>query len=262
VTLRPRVIPAITLQHRSMVKTRRFRDPVYLGDPLNCVRVLNDKEVDELIVLDITASKENRSPDVGFLTELAGECFMPVCYGGGIRSVADADAVLRAGFEKVAVNSASFDGLDVPQGISKAFGAQAVVGAFDVTHRRLGGRVVAQTGAPTRPTRTSPKDWAAQLEQAGVGELLVMSIDRDGTASGYDLDLLAEVLEAVDVPVLLCGGAGSLKDVAEALEHGASGAVGGRLFLTRGQHLASLVSYPTPEAIEALPRQSAAATSP
>jgi cyclase len=238
-----------------MVKTRRFGDPVYLGDPLNCVRILNDKEVDELIVLDITASGDGRSPDVDFLASLAGECFMPVCYGGGIRTVDDVERVLRAGFEKVAVNTAAFDDPAILRDAAAAFGRQAVVGAFDVTSRRFGGRVVARTAGGVKATKLEPREWAQQLASYGAGELLVTSIDRDGGGEGYDLVVLDDVLREVEVPVLVSGGAGSIDHIAEALARGASGAVAGRLFLTRGQHFASLVSYPPPEVIDALPRQ-------
>lgn len=233
-----------------MVKTQRFAASTYLGDPINAVRILNVKEVDELIVLDITATREGRSPDLEALSHLASECFMPVCYGGGIRSVEDAEAVLRCGYEKVAVNSAALARPSLVEDLADRFGSQAVVVSIDVDRGRWGMKV---RGTRGRRDREGPAVWARRFVEAGAGELLVTATSRDGTAEGYDLDLIAEVASVVEVPVLALGGAGSLDHISQALEAGAAGAVAGRLFLTRGPHLAALVSYPTPEEIEALP---------
>jgi imidazole glycerol-phosphate synthase subunit HisF len=249
--LRPRVIPALTMEHLAMVKTQRFAKPTYLGDPINAVRVLNSKEVDELIILDITASAQGRTPDPTELAELASECFMPVCYGGGVRSVEDADAVLRCGFEKVAVNTAALERPALVRELADRFGSQAVVAGIDVDQSRRGRRVRAASRRGARDVGP-PAAWAQHLVEQGAGEVLLTATYRDGTGEGYDLDLVAEVATAVEVPVLALGGAGSLDHIQQALGAGAAGAVAGRFFLTRGPHLAALVSYPTPEAIEGL----------
>jgi cyclase len=239
------------MEHHAMVKTQRFEKPTYLGDPINAVRVLNSKEVDELIILDITASREGRAPDPAVLVDLASECFMPVCYGGGVGSIDDAEAVLRCGFEKVALNTAAVERPGLVRELADRFGSQAVVVSIDVDHGRRGYRV-RTPGRRRGPDVGTPDAWARRVVDEGAGEVLLTATDRDGTGAGYDLALIASVAAAVDVPVLAVGGAGSLEDIAQALAAGAAGAVAGRLFLTRGPHLAALVSYPSPEAIEGL----------
>ena len=251
--LRPRVIPALTMEHHAMVKTQRFARPTYLGDPINAVRVLNSKEVDELIVLDITASREGRSPDPVFLTEVASECFMPVCYGGGVRTVAEAESVLRCGIEKISLNTAAHEAPDLIGELAHRFGSQAVVASIDVDIDRRGRRHVRAPRRRRRGEREDPAAWASRLESQGAGEVLLTATYRDGTGDGYDIELIDLVARAVEIPVLASGGAGSRDDLASALDAGAAGAVAGRMFFTRGPHLAALVSYPSPAEIEALP---------
>lgn len=249
--LRPRVIPVLTMDHLAMVKTQRFAKPTYLGDPINAVRVLDTKEVDELIVLDITASRDGRTPDPTELVALASEAFMPVCYGGGIASVASAEAVLRCGFEKVAVNTAAQRRPALIGELAEHFGSQAVVASIDVDQGRRRHVLRSPLKHAERELGT-PIEWARRVVDEGAGEILLMAANRDGTAQGYDLPLIREVSQAVDVPVLAVGGAGEPAHLADALSAGAAGAAAGRLFFTRGPHLAALVSYPTPQDIEAL----------
>ena len=236
------------------MKTLQFSDAVYLGDPLNTLRILNTKQVDELIILDITATADGRAVDTEAVSALASECFMPVCYGGGIRSVGDAESMIRAGCEKVSVNTELLDRPEFADELARALGRQSVVAAIDVKRDRRGRDRVARTSGRVSLTRRDPVQWAAELVDRGAGEILLTSVDRDGTASGYELDLIGRVAGTVDVPVLACGGAGSLGDLRMALKSGAAGAAAGRMFVTHGRFRAALVSYPSSDEIDALER--------
>jgi len=243
---RPRVIPCLLLRGQGLVKTRKFKDPVYLGDPINAVRIFSEKEVDELVILDIQASRENRPIDFELIAELAGECFMPVCYGGGVRSADDIRRLVRSGIEKVAINTASFQSFDLIQEAAASYGSQALVGAIDVK-RNLMGRPKAMAAGGTKDTGVGPVEQARALVDAGVGEIFLNSIDRDGTYSGYDIDLIRTVSGAVSVPVVACGGAGSHADFGRAIrEGGASAVAAGSLFVYYGKHRAVLINYPAP----------------
>ena len=252
--LRPRVIPVLTITGSQMVKTRRFGDPIYLGDPFNTVRIFNTKEVDELVILDITATSEGRPPDVEFIRDLAGECFMPLSYGGGIDTEECAGAILAAGCEKVVVNSEFLRRPEFVEELAAAFGSQAVVASVDVGHRRRRGPRVVRTSGGVSFTDRPPIEWLVELERRGAGEVLLASVDRDGTAEGYDTDLVRACSAAVDVPVIACGGAGSTSDLADVLMAGAAAAAAGRLFVTHGRHRAALISYPESDVIEGLGR--------
>lgn len=245
------MIPVVTLDHEASVKTVRFANPKYLGDPRNALRIFNTKQVDEIVILDITASKAGRSPDVGFVAELASECFMPAAFGGGVRTVAEVEALFRSGIEKVVLNSALAESTSVLSEAALEFGNQSIVVSIDVRRPRIGRpKVVVPSGRA--PEVDDPVAWARRVADLGAGEILLTSVDRDGTASGYDLDLVNRVAAAVSVPVVACGGAASLDDLRSVLSAGASAAAAGRLFVTHGKHMASLVSYPAPAVIEAL----------
>jgi len=240
----PRVIPCLLLRDRGLVKTVQFGSDVYIGDPVNAVRIFNDKEVDELIFLDIDATREGRGPDLEVLHEIAGESFMPVAYGGGISSFEDAQRVIRAGVEKVVINSTSYRALDVIREVSAVYGAQAVVGAIDAKKTLLGGHKLYSCSG-TREEKVKLADHLAALVEAGVGEIFVNSIDRDGKMSGYDIDLIRKVSSATPTPVIACGGAGSVADLVEAVEKGGASAVAaGSIFVFRGKHKAVLINYP------------------
>lgn len=236
-----------------MVKTRKFSDPVYLGDPINALRIFNEKEVDELIIIDISATRQGRRPDLSFVEELAGECFMPLCYGGGIDTVSAARAVLRAGCEKVAMNSALRSDPTLARRLTDEFGRQSLVASVDVVvQRRRGYRVAMGTGHGAKRLDIDPVQLVRELDAEGVGEILLTSVDRDGSASGYDLDLIRLIAGEVGVPVIVCGGAASIDDFREGLGAGASAVAAGRMFVTHGRHFASLVSYVSSEEIESL----------
>ena len=249
--LRPRVIPVLTLNRRALVKTMRFRDPLYLGDPINALRIFNTKEVDELVILDITASREQRVPDLDYLAELASECFMPVTFGGAVATVETAQRVLETGIEKVCVNTAALRRPDLVNELAESFGSQAVVVSVDVGRTRLGQvRVMEAAGKKVSPTPHDPVRWTVEVADRGAGEILLTSVEREGTAEGYDLTLVRDVAAAVTVPVVALGGAGSEGDLRAALHAGAAAAAAGRLFVTHGRHRAALVSYPSPDVIE------------
>lgn len=252
--LRTRVIPCLLLRGEGLVKTTRFKEPRYVGDPINAIRIFNDKEVDELILLDITASREGRGPALGAIRDFATECFMPVGYGGGIRSLADAREVLALGIEKVIVNTMALRRPELVAEMSREFGAQAVVVSIDARKKLLGGyEVMAASG--TEKTGLAPVEHAKRIVELGAGEIFLNAIDRDGTGLGYDIALLRSVAQAVTVPVIACGGAGSLADFGAAVSEGhASAVAAGSMFVFHGKHRAVLISYPTRAELErALP---------
>lgn len=246
-----RVIPCLLLSGRGLVKTRRFRSPRYVGDPINTVKIFNDKEVDELVVLDIDASKRRREPDWPLLEEMATECFAPLGYGGGLGSLDQMRRVLRLGFEKVVLNTSALRSPELLRDASRTFGAQSVVASIDVrTNWR--GRPIVHSHAGARVPTTDPVAWARQLESLGAGEILLVSVDRDGMRTGYDLPLIRAVAEAVTVPVVACGGARSTDDLSAAVAHGAAAAAAGSLFVFQGRHQAVLISFPSSAELERL----------
>jgi len=240
----PRVIPCLLLRGSGLVKTIRFGDEVYLGDPVNIARIFNDKEVDELVVLDIAAPRERRPPSRETIARLASECFMPLCYGGGVASLGDMRDLFGAGVEKVAVNTAAVESPGLVRAAAGEFGSQSLVVSIDAAARGNGEyRVVTRGG--TRRTGLDVRAFAQQMEAEGAGEILLTSIDRDGTRQGYDLDLVRSVTGAVTIPVIACGGAGTIDHLAAAvIEGGASAAGAGSLFVFQGRHRAVLISYP------------------
>jgi cyclase len=247
--LTSRIIPCLLVEKRRLVKTVRFKEPFYVGDPVNAVKIFNDKDVDELIMLDISATPMGLGPDFSMAEEIAGECFMPLTWGGGVKTVEDMGKLLSCGVEKVVINTAALNDPTLISKAAKRFGRQCVVIAMDVK-RRLGGRYEIYAAHAGRQTGKQPAQFAKEMEEAGAGEILVNSIDRDGTQSGYDLELISMVTSAVGLPVIACGGAGSLDDLASAVrEGGATAAAAGSLFVFHGKHRAVLISYPRMEDI-------------
>lgn len=233
------------------MKTTRFRDRAYIGDPLNAMRIFNEKEVDELVVLDISASALGNRPDFALIEEIAREAFMPVGYGGGIGSVEDAARIIDIGVEKVVVNTAAQEQPHLISGLARRFGSQSVVGSIDVAGRVGGGWEVLQ-GRARRASGLDPKIVARRMADCGAGEILLASVDRDGTREGYDLDLIRHVTQAVDVPVITVGGAGQIDDFARAVGAGASAVAAGAFFVYHGPHRAVLLSYPERNVLEAV----------
>jgi cyclase len=242
--LKTRVIPALLLRGAGLVKTTRFKDPKYVGDPINAIKIFNDKEVDELVLLDITATRENRGPAFSVIEEVASECFMPLAYGGGIRKVEEARRILKLGVEKVVFNATAWREPQVLSRASREFGAQAVVASIDV-RRKLFGRYEVFVDGGTRGTGADAVEYAQRMENAGAGEILLNSIDRDGTMKGYEVELIAKVTSAVSIPVIALGGAGSVKDFSQAISQGGAAAVAaGSMFVFHGPHRAVLITYP------------------
>ncbi len=243
--IRPRVIPALLLSDGGMVKTVQFDDARYLGDPINILKIFNDKEVDEVVLLDIDATVARRSPDLNLLSRIASECFMPLAYGGGgVRDLRTAREVLALGIEKVVINTHAVERPSFVAEVADAVGSQSVVASIDAKKTFLG-RYRVRTRGGRRRTGKTPVEVAERLVDQGAGEVLLTSIDRDGVMKGYDLDLVRDVAHAVDVPVVACGGAGSLSDFVEAVEAGASAVAAGSIFAYQGAHRAVLVSYPS-----------------
>jgi len=246
---RPRVIPVLLLRGQGLVKTRKFKDAVYVGDPINAVRIFAEKEADEIVILDIDASKEGRGPDFDLVEEIAGECLMPMAYGGGISTYEQVRRLIRSGVEKVVINTAPAMGnLEVLTKAAAAFGSQAVVGAIDVRRAVLRGcRVVAKSA--TVDTGLKLEDHARSLVAAGAGEIFINDVDADGTMEGFDVKLIRRVADSVDVPVIACGGAGNAEHLKSALRDGGASAVAaGSMFVFHGKHRAVLINY-NPEAI-------------
>lgn len=247
---RARVMPCLLLRGHGLVKTRKFKDPIYLGDPVNAVRIFNEKEVDELVILDIDASREGREPDYEVIAEIAGECFMPVAYGGGVRTMEQARRLIRCGVEKVVVNTAATESYDVIRETAQVFGRQAVVGAIDVKRTLMGSYRVMAKSASIEAHK--PLDEHVQaLVTAGAGEIFLNCVDRDGMMEGYDLTLIRRVVQQVNVPVVACGGAGTLEHLVAAVhEGGASAVAAGSMFVFHGKHRAVLITYPNPAELE------------
>lgn len=250
--LRTRVIPCLLLKGNGFYKTTKFKNPVYLGDPINILKIFNEKEVDEIFVLDIGATSLQKDLNMNLLSDFASECFMPLGYGGGIRTLDQMKAVFQLGFEKVAINTSAFDNPElITQGAS-AFGNQSVVVSIDVKKSLLGSYEV-MTRSGIKKTGRKPAEYAREMEARGAGEILLSAIDRDGTMEGYDLKLVKMVAAAVKIPVIACGGAGNIGDFGAAVkEAGASAAAAGAMFVFQGPHRAVLINFPPPEELESV----------
>lgn len=242
--LQNRIIPCLLLKGQGLVKTTKFKDPKYVGDPINAIKIFNDKEVDELILLDISATREKRKPNFQLIEEVASECFMPLAYGGGIHSLEDARRILKSGVEKVIFNTAAWKNPEVIRQAVNEFGSQAVVVSIDVKRKLLGRYEVFGECGSSRTGQT-PVDFARKMQTLGAGELFLNSIDRDGTMSGYDLELISKTLDSVDIPVIVAGGAGSIADFKAAANVGAKAMAAGAMFVFHGPHRAVLITYPS-----------------
>jgi cyclase len=249
---RPRIIPVLLLRGESFVKTTNFRNPKYLGDCHNILKLFNEKFADEIIILDIDATRSNFEPRLHFLKELVDKSFMPITYGGGIKTLSHIREVLRLGIEKVALNTAFFEKPSIVSEASRCFGSQSIVVSIDVKrHWILGTSIYTRCGTKREPG--TPVEAAKVAEQLGAGEILLTSIDREGTMSGFDLELVANVTQDLNIPLIASGGARSLGDMTAVIKSGhAAGAAASSIFVYCGPHKAVLISYPCTEEIVSL----------
>lgn len=240
-----RIIPCLLLQNNGLVKTYKFSKPKYVGDPINTVKIFNEKEVDELIFLDIAATVNGKEPNLELIHDIAGESFMPIGYGGGITTIEEIKEIFFAGVEKVVLNTAAFKNPQLVEEAATLFGSQSIVVSIDIKKNWLG-KYEVYLHRGTKGTGMDPVKYAVQMQERGVGELLINSIDRDGVMQGYDLDLTKKISSEVGMPVITLGGAGRLEDFDDAVKIGGASAVAaGSMFVFYGEHKAVLISYPS-----------------
>lgn len=252
--LMPRIIPCLLLRNKGLVKTIKFKDPKYVGDPINVIRIFNEKEVDELIFLDIEATTKSRLPPFAVIEEIASECFMPVCYGGGVNNIEDMRKIFNLGIEKISIGSYTIENPCFVKEAANIFGSQSIVVCIDVKKNIFGKyEVVINNGK--KKTGLDPLSHALKMVEMGAGELLINSVDRDGTMAGYDFQLIKNIANNVNIPVIACGGAGNLNDIGDVINkaHASSGAAGS-LFVFYGKHRAVLINFPTQEEINGVLR--------
>jgi imidazole glycerol-phosphate synthase subunit HisF len=251
--LRPRITPCLLIKNGGLVKTIQFGNPKYVGDPINAVKIFNEKEVDEIMVMDIDATVQQREPDYVLIKNLAAECRMPLCYGGGVKTVEQVEDIISLGVEKVAISSAAIDNPGLISKSAEVVGSQSIVVVMDVKKVKAGGAYEIFIHNGTKGTGLNPVEFAKTAEDLGAGELVINSIDCDGQMKGYDLPLVRIVRDATNLPITVLGGAGSLKDFAALIElFGTIGAAAGSLFVFKGSFRAVLINYPSRSEKDAL----------
>lgn len=250
--LKTRVIPVLLLQNGGLVKGEKFKKHKYVGDPINAVRIFNEKEVDELAFIDISATAEGREPDYALIEDVATEAFMPIAYGGGITHESQVQRLFRSGVEKVIINSAFHQDPELIKRCSEIAGSQSIVVSIDVKKNLLGRYEVFIHNGSER-TGIDPVTYARKAEAMGAGELVVTAIDREGTNRGYDIELISLIASEVNIPVIAQGGANSLSDIKQVVDDGqASAAAAGSFFTFHGKHKAVLLTYPAYSELEKL----------
>ncbi|WKL45045.1 AglZ/HisF2 family acetamidino modification protein [Flavobacterium sp. ZE23DGlu08] len=243
--LRPRIIPSLLIHDNGLVKTVNFKNPKYVGDPINAVKIFNEKEVDELAIFDIDATVLGKEPNYSLIERLASQSMMPLCYGGGVKTVEQAQRIFSLGIEKIALSSAVLHNPKLITEISDRVGAQSVIVVLDVKKKILGGYEV-YTHNGKKATGINPFKFVEEAQKLGAGEIVINSIDKDGVMKGYDLDLIAKVREKISLPMTVLGGAGSLDDIEKVIDqHGVIGVAAGSLFVFKGPYKAVLINYPT-----------------
>jgi cyclase len=251
--LRPRIIPCLLIKNGGLVKTVQFGSPKYVGDPLNAVRIFNEKTVDELMVVDIDATAHDREPDYDVIKNLAAECRMPLCYGGGVKTADQIQRIISLGVEKVAVSSAAINNPELLTEAAEKVGSQSVVVVMDVKKKKFRSKYEVYTHNGSKATGICPVEFTKKITALGCGEVVVNSIDRDGVMKGYDIDLISQVRDATSLPLTVLGGAGSLHDIADLIgRFGIIGAAAGSLFVFKGVYRAVLINYPNPAEKDAL----------
>lgn len=245
--LRPRIIPCLLIQNKGLVKTVKFKDPKYVGDPINAVRIFNEKEVDEIMVLEIDATSSNQEPDYKMIEHLAAECRMPLCYGGGIKTVEQAQRIFSLGVEKVAISSAAINNPGLIREISSRVGNQSMVIVLDVKKGK-NNKYEIWTNNGTTFSGKEMVSFAREVEELGAGEIVINSIDHDGVMKGYNIEMIDQVRSQVHLPITVLGGAGKLEDIKQLIDHfGIIGASAGSLFVFKGVFKAVLINYPSRE---------------
>jgi len=244
--LYPRIIPCLLVHNKGLVKTTKFKDPKYVGDPINAVKIFNEKEVDELFVADIDASRLGNEPDYKMIENLATECRMPLCYGGGIKTVEQAQRIFSLGVEKIAISSLALENPDLVTAIAERVGNQSVVIVLDVRKKTFGSNYELYIHNGTRSTGIDPFRFAVEMQKLGAGEIVVNSIDQDGVMKGYDLNLINKIRDVISIPMTVLGGAGTIEDIGKIIQqHGIIGVAAGSLFVFKGKFRAVLINYPT-----------------
>jgi imidazole glycerol-phosphate synthase subunit HisF len=240
-----RIIPCLLLRNNGLVKTVKFRESTYIGDPINTVKIFNEKEVDEIFFLDIDATKLKKEPPYDLIQNIASECFMPFAYGGGINSLHQIERIIKSGAEKVILNTQAYLSPGLLQDAVRQFGSSTIAVSIDVKKEFLRGYVVYVKGG-TFSTGLNPVDYARKIESEGAGEILINSIDRDGVMEGYDIELIKNVSSSIRIPVIACGGAGKMSDFSQAIKAGGASAVAaGSFFVFHGKRRAVLITYPS-----------------
>lgn len=249
--LKHRVIPSLLLHDGGLVKTVKFKDPKYVGDPINAIKIFNEKEVDELMLLDITASKKKRSPNYALIEQIAGECFMPLAYGGGIKTIDEANQIFSLGVEKICIQSAALNSLSIIRSMADRFGNQSIMVSIDLKKNWLG-KTFLYNAAIGKLLKGCWLEKLKKLVNAGAGEVLLNSVDKDGTMTGPDLELIQQASDAIDVPLIAVGGVSNLQDIKAAVNAGASAVAAGSFFVFHGPHRAVLITYPKYDELEKL----------
>lgn len=243
--LKSRIIPCLLIKNKGLVKTTKFTDPKYVGDPINAVKIFNEKGADELMVLDIDATKDGREPDYQMIKNLAAECRMPLCYGGGVKTADHVKKIIGLGVEKVSISSEAVENPEVIRIASEIVGNQSVVVVIDVKKNKFTNNYKQYIKNGSKPISNNVLDFAKDCESLGAGEIVINSIDRDGTMRGYDFNLVRKFKEKINIPITILGGASSLQDISELFNRfGLIGAAAGSLFVFKGKYRAVLINYP------------------
>ena len=243
--LRPRIIPSLLIHENGLVKTVNFKNPKYVGDPINAVKIFNEKAVDELAIFDIDATVLGKEPNYSLIERLASQSMMPLCYGGGVKTIEQAQRIFSLGIEKIALSSSVIQNPKLITDISERVGSQSVIVVLDIKKKLLGGYEV-YTHNGKKATGINPFKFVEEAQKLGAGEIVINSIDKDGVMKGYDLDLIGKVREKITLPMTVLGGAGSLSDIEKVIEtHGVIGVAAGSLFVFKGPYKAVLINYPT-----------------
>lgn len=249
--LKTRVIPTLLLSNGGVVKTTQFKKPIYVGDPINAIKIFNEKEVDEMVIIDIDATIEKRKPNFKLLEDLASEAFFPMSYGGGLNNLNDIKKIYSIGFEKIILNSAVISNPEIVSEASSIAGSSGVVVSIDIKKSWVN-KYLLYSYNLKKTLKINPFEFAKEMQKRGAGEIFLTSVNKEGTLQGYDLFLIEEMNKHISIPLIACGGAGSLKDFNKAVKNGASAVAAGSMFVFHGKYKAVLITYPKYDDLEEL----------